>query len=115
MKTVNNSPPPTVTIKLTAGGDCIVSLAQEMLYQDPVVVASLSEMVVSAVTIRAGHLHLLQIQILSDAAAAWLGLLYFGSLYTAARELRVANVEMGCPGSQYLNGVKGGSDSWDSL
>ena len=72
MKTVNNSPPPTVTIKLTAGGDCIVSLAQEMLYQDPVVVASLSKMVVSAVTIRAGHLHLLQIQILSDAAAAWL-------------------------------------------
>ena len=99
MKTVNNSPPPTVTIKLTAGGDCIVSLAQEMLYQDPVVVASLSEMVVSAVTIRAGHLHLLQIQILSDAAAAWLGLLYFGSLqWTAARELRVANVEMGRPG-----------------
>ena len=57
-----------------------MSLAQEMLYQDAVVVVSLSEMVVSAVTIRAGHLHLLQIQILSEAAAAWLGLLYFGSL-----------------------------------
>ena len=93
-----------------------MSLAQKMLYQDAVVVVSLSEMVVSAVTIRAGHLHLLQIQILSEAAAAWLGLLYFGSLQrAAAREPRVANVEMGCPGSQYLNGVKGGSDSRDSL
>ena len=93
-----------------------MSLAQELLYQVPAVVASLSEMLVSAVTIRAGHLHLLQIQILSEAAAAWPGLLYFGSLeWTAAGELRVANVEMVCPGSQYLNGVKGGSDSRDSL
>ena len=93
-----------------------MSLAQEMLYQVPAVVASLSEMLVSAVTIRTGHLHLLQIQILSEAAAAWPGLLYFGSLeWTAAGELRVANVEMVCPGSQYLNGVKGGSDSRDSL
>ena len=94
-----------------------MSLAQETLYQVPAVVASLSEMLVSAVTIRAGHLHLLQIQILSGAAAAaWPGLLYFGSLeWTAAGELRVANVEMVCPGSQYLNGVKGGSDSRDSL
>ena len=91
-----------------------MSVAKEMLYQIPAVVVSLSEMLVSAVTIRTGHLHLLQI--LSEAAAAWPGLLYFGSLeWTAARELRVANVEMVCPGSQYLNGVKGGSDSRDSL
>ena len=65
-------------------------------------VVSLSEMLVSAVTIRTGHLHLLQI--LSEAAAAWPGLLYFGSLeWTAARELRVANVEMVCPGTLGVN------------
>ena len=31
MKTVNNLPPPTVTIKLTAGGDCIVSSSGDAL------------------------------------------------------------------------------------